>query len=98
MLLKIDFGFYSFQMKKLLQAYLVEAKWCHEGYVPTMEEYMSISLTTTCYSMISTNSFLGMGKIATREVFEWVTNHPKIVKGTTIICRLMDDIVSHKVQ
>jgi hypothetical protein len=35
-----------------------------------------------------------MGKIAAKEVFKWVTNHPKIVKATTIICRLMDDIMS----
>ncbi|KAL5736122.1 hypothetical protein ACOSQ2_030910 [Xanthoceras sorbifolium] len=77
---------YSIQeMKKLVKAYCVEAKWCNESYVPTMEEYMDISLVTTCYPMW--------------DVLEWSSNdnYPKIIKASTIICRLMDDIVSHEV-
>ncbi|KAL5737834.1 hypothetical protein ACOSP7_030595 [Xanthoceras sorbifolium] len=90
---------YSIQeMKKLVKAYCVEAKWCNESYVPTMEEYMDISLVTTCYPMLAITSFLGMGKIANRDVLEWSSNdnYPKIIKASTIICRLMDDIVSHE--
>ncbi|KAL5736125.1 hypothetical protein ACOSQ2_030913 [Xanthoceras sorbifolium] len=90
---------YSIQeMKKLVKAYCVEAKWCNESYLPTMEEYMDISLVTTCYPMLAITSFLGMGKIANRDVFEWSSNdnYPKIIKASTIICRLMDDIVSHE--
>ena len=85
-------------MKKVVQAYFVEAKWCHEGYVPTMEEYMPTALVSSSYSMLVTHSFLGMGKIASQEAFEWASNDPKIISASTIICRLMDDIVSHKVQ
>ncbi|KAH7544274.1 hypothetical protein JRO89_XS15G0139000 [Xanthoceras sorbifolium] len=86
------------RMKKLVKAYCVEAKWCNESYLPTMEEYMDISLVTTCYPMLAITSFLGMGKIANRDVFEWSSNdnYPKIIKASTIICRLMDDIVSHE--
>ncbi|KAL5804323.1 hypothetical protein ACOSQ3_031123 [Xanthoceras sorbifolium] len=90
---------YSIQeMKKLVKAYCVEAKWCNESYVPTMEEYMDISLVTTGYPMLAITSFLGMGKIANRDVLEWSSNdnYPKIIKASTIICRLMDDIVSHE--
>ncbi|KAG2683859.1 hypothetical protein I3760_10G053000 [Carya illinoinensis] len=83
-------------MKKLVQAYQVEAKWCHESFVPTMEEYMRNALVSSAYSMLATTSFVGMGNIANREVFEWISNGPKIVTASTIICRLMDDIVSHK--
>ncbi|KAL5804321.1 hypothetical protein ACOSQ3_031121 [Xanthoceras sorbifolium] len=90
---------YSIQeMKKLVKAYCVEAKWCNESYFPTMEEYMDISLVTTGYPMLAITSFLGMGKIANRDVFEWSSNnnYPKIIKASTIISRLMDDIVSHE--
>lgn len=76
----------------------MEAKWCNEGYAPTFEEYLETALVTTCYPMLAVTSFLGMGKIADQEVFEWCSNNdPKIIKASTIICRLMDDIVSHKV-
>ncbi|KAL6314044.1 hypothetical protein AAG906_011779 [Vitis piasezkii] len=32
----------------------------------------------------------------TEETFDWVFSQPKIVRASAIICRLMDDMVSHK--
>ncbi|XP_031284201.1 alpha-copaene synthase-like [Pistacia vera] len=84
------------EMKTLVQAYFVEAKWCNEGYIPTVEEYLKVSLVTTTYKMLATTSFLGMGQIADKKAFDWLANDPKIITASTIICRLMDDIVSHK--
>ncbi|KAL5736128.1 hypothetical protein ACOSQ2_030916 [Xanthoceras sorbifolium] len=92
---------YSIQeMKKLVKAYCVEAKWCNESYLPTMEEYMDISLVTTGYPILAITSFLGMGKIANRDVLKWSSNdnYPKIIKASTIISRLMDDIFEQKRQ
>lgn len=74
----------ALQMKKVVQAYHVEAKWRHESFVPTMEEYMRIALVTSAYSMLATTSLVGMGNIANREVFEWISNGPKIVTASTI--------------
>lgn len=84
------------ELKKGVQAFLVEAKWCNKGYVPTVEEYMQVSLVTTFYKMLATASFLGMGEIANKQAFDWISNDPKIVKAAQVICRLMDDIVSHE--
>ncbi|KAK9212488.1 hypothetical protein WN943_001870 [Citrus x changshan-huyou] len=83
-------------VKKVVQAYFEEAKWCNEGYFPKVEEYMQVSLVTTCYHMLATASFLGMGKIADKLAFERISNYPEIVKASEVICRLMDDIVSHE--
>ena len=55
-----------------------------------MEEYMSIALVSSGYSMLSTSSFIGMGEIVTKEAFDWVMTDLKIVTTSTIICRLMD--------
>ena len=84
-------------MKQLSQAYFVEAKWYHENYFPTMEEYMKIALVSAGYIMITITSFVGMGEIVTKDIFDWASNNPKIIKASSIIARLMDDIVSHKV-
>ena len=43
-------------------------------------------------------SFVGMGETATKEVFDWVQQNPKIVRATSTVMRLMDDMASHKVQ
>ncbi|XP_052188548.1 (-)-germacrene D synthase-like isoform X2 [Diospyros lotus] len=83
-------------MKKLVRAYFEEAKWFHQGHTPSMEEYMQVALVTSAYEMISTNSFVGMGDLATQDAFDWVSSHPLIVRASSVICRLMDDLVSHK--
>ncbi|WRX29077.1 Terpene synthase [Theobroma cacao] len=83
-------------MKQLSQAYFVEAKWYHENYVPTVEEYMTNGLVSSGYIMVAITSFVGMGDIVTKEIFDWASNNPKIVRASSMIARLMDDIVSHK--
>ncbi|RVW82879.1 Valencene synthase [Vitis vinifera] len=84
-------------MKNLVRAYFHEAKWFHEGSIPTMEEYMRIALVTSGYHMLTTMSFIGMGEIVTKEAFDWVISDPKIITASAVICRLMDDISSYKV-
>nr|AGW18161.1 terpene synthase 4-1 [Copaifera langsdorffii] len=84
------------QMRKVVRAYLAEAKWFHNNYTPTLEEYMEVALVSSAYRMLTTVSFIGVGSIATEEALKWVTKDPKIVKASLVICRLMDDIVSSK--
>jgi hypothetical protein len=84
-------------MKRLVQAYFTEAQWFSRNYIPTVEEYMALGIVNSGYYLITTTSFIGMGCIATEEIFQWLTNNPKIVNATSIIARLMDDIVSNEV-
>ena len=84
-------------MKNQVRAYFVEAKWLHEEHVPTLEEYMGVALVSFGYYMLATTSLVGMGEIATKEAFDWVTSDPKIMSSSNFIARLMDDIKSHKV-
>ena len=58
---------------------------------------MKIALVSAGYIMITITSFVGMGEIVTKYIFDWASNNPKIVKASSIVARLMDDIVSHKV-
>uniref|UniRef100_A0A2N9H530 Terpene synthase N-terminal domain-containing protein n=1 Tax=Fagus sylvatica TaxID=28930 RepID=A0A2N9H530_FAGSY len=83
-------------MKLLVRAYFDEAKWFHQDYVPTMEEYMHVALKTSGYPMLTAVSFLGMGDIVTKEAFDWIFSNPKIITASSVIGRLMDDIKSHK--
>ncbi|XP_058739222.1 (-)-germacrene D synthase-like [Vicia villosa] len=84
------------EMKRLVQAYYTEAKWFSNNYIPTMEEYMALGIVNSGYYLMTATSFIGMGSIATEEVFKWLTNNPKIVNASSIIARLMDDIVSNE--
>ena len=84
-------------MKEFIRSYMMEAKWANEGYVPTAEEHMSVSIVTGGYFMLATTCFVGMGDIVTDEAFEWAQTKPPIVKASSVIARLMDDIHSQKV-
>ncbi|KAL4619299.1 hypothetical protein ACB092_06G069000 [Castanea dentata] len=82
-------------MKRLVRAYFDEAKWFHQNYIPTMEEYMHVALKTSGYPMLTTISFLGMDDIVTKEAFDWIFSNPKIITASSVISRLMDDMKSH---
>ncbi|KAI5642195.1 hypothetical protein M9H77_00273 [Catharanthus roseus] len=84
------------EMKKSVRAYLQEALWFNKNYVPKMDEYMKVSLVSCGYLMLATTSVVGMGDLATKEVFDWMKNEPFIVRAASVICRLMDDMVSHQ--
>lgn len=82
-----------------MRAYLLEVKWLNEGYFPTIEEYMENENVTSCYPIMASLVILGMGKIASKEVMQWsssINNYPLIIDASAIICRLMDDIVTHE--
>nr|GMD59859.1 (-)-germacrene D synthase-like [Ipomoea batatas] len=84
-------------MKKLLGAYYQEAKWYHDGYSPKFEEYMKVALVTGAYTMLATNSLVGMHQdFVNEEAFDWVTRKPLIVHAASVICRLMDDMAGHE--
>ncbi|KAH7859673.1 hypothetical protein Vadar_004092 [Vaccinium darrowii] len=79
-----------------VKAYLDEAKWYYEGYVPSLEEYMPLALVSSGFRGIATYSFVGMGELATKEAFEWLFSDPLIVQASTVVCRLMDDMFTHE--
>ncbi|ONI12960.1 hypothetical protein PRUPE_4G194400 [Prunus persica] len=81
-------------MKDQARSYFNEARWLHEGRIPSMEEYMSVATVSISYTFLTTISLLGMGDIVTNESFEWLLNDPKIVRAANTIFRLMDDIIS----
>lgn len=83
-------------MKEMARAYYTEAKWFNERYVPPLNEYLSSALITSDYYVITIVSFIGMGEIADKNVFEWIQNRPRNVVSSETICRLMDDVTSHK--
>ncbi|CAI9787621.1 unnamed protein product [Fraxinus pennsylvanica] len=84
-------------LKELVRTYWVEAKWFIEGYLPPFSEYMNNALITCTYVYHTTTSLLGI-KFVTKEDFEWLSNKPKMLVASLIICRLVDDIATYEVE
>lgn len=84
-------------MKKLVKAYFEESKWYRDNYVPTFEEYMKNGIASSGYPMLATTCFVVEDNyLVTKEAIEWVSSDPLISRASSLIARLMDDVVSHK--
>ncbi|XP_055802034.1 sesquiterpene synthase 16-like [Solanum dulcamara] len=83
-------------MKKVLRAYFQEAKWYNEKQVPRMEQYMKNGISSGAYLLLATTSWLGMGKIATKDAFDWIVTQPPILVASSIITILLNDLSSHE--
>ncbi|GAB4854280.1 hypothetical protein Ancab_022867, partial [Ancistrocladus abbreviatus] len=79
------------EFKKLPRAYLAEAKWFDEGYVPTLEEHLDVFMVTIGSGYWLALTLAGMGD-AKQEAFEWAHNVPKIVEASIFISKCLDEI------
>ncbi|KAI3501630.1 hypothetical protein L1887_29545 [Cichorium endivia] len=90
----------SYYTKDMVKDYarnlLIEAKWVKEGYIPTVEEHMSVTLVTCAYAMIIAKCYVHGDDLVTEDTFKWVSKYPPLVKASCLILRLMDDIATHK--
>ncbi|CAN1252683.1 (-)-germacrene D synthase [Linum perenne] len=82
--------------KNQMRAYLTEARWFAKGEVPTVQEYRRIGLSSCGYPLLACSTLCGLGDKAPKEAFDWLMTDPKILIASSDICRLQDDIVSHK--
>ncbi|KAL2245370.1 UNVERIFIED_CONTAM: Germacrene-D synthase [Sesamum indicum] len=83
------------EMKKLVRAYLEEAKWSYNKDMPRMEEYMKVAIVTSAYMMLLTTSLVGMGNLVTKKDFDWITSEPLLLLASATICRLTNDLVGY---
>ncbi|XP_024044718.1 (-)-germacrene D synthase-like [Citrus clementina] len=83
-------------MKNQVKHYFFEAKWYHQNYIPTVDEYMTVALISSGHPNLSAISFVGMGDIVTKESFEWLFSNPRSIRASCAVGRLMNDMVSHK--
>ncbi|KAH0723720.1 hypothetical protein KY290_005423 [Solanum tuberosum] len=85
------------EMKKVLRAYFQEAKWYYnKKEVPRMEQYMKNGIPSSGYLLLATTSWLAMGNITTKDVFDWTATEPPILVASCCITRLLNDLSSHE--
>ncbi|KAI3760837.1 hypothetical protein L1987_51236 [Smallanthus sonchifolius] len=81
-----------------VQSYMAEAKWVNEGYIPTMEEHLKVSYISIGYKCTQIGGFAAMGDVITHETFKWALNDPPLVNACCLLCRTIDDVVTHKAE
>jgi len=89
---------FAIQTEIMVDAYLQEASWYAQDMFPEVDIRKELSVVRSSgYPELTCVSFIGMGEVATKEAFHWVTSIPKIVRASAEICRFTDDIYSSEV-
>ncbi|KAF5191164.1 (-)-germacrene D synthase [Thalictrum thalictroides] len=87
-------------LKQEMQDYVIglmeEAKILFSGRMPTMEEWLPVSLVTMALNIFFICGVMGLGELATKEVYDWIASKPKIIRSSYLIVRLFDDIGTYK--
>ncbi|XP_031253440.1 (R)-limonene synthase 1, chloroplastic-like [Pistacia vera] len=76
----------------LLQSYLVEAKWYHSRYTPTLEEYMKNAWISITGPIIAVQAYLSAANPIIEKELEFLENSLDILYWSSMIFRLQDDL------
>ncbi|XP_065873381.1 probable terpene synthase 11 isoform X2 [Euphorbia lathyris] len=76
----------------MFEAFLTEAKWCKDGYVPKLQEYLINGVTTGGTYMALVHSFFLLGKGVNNHTLSMLKPYPNLFSISGKILRLWDDL------
>ncbi|KAM3291283.1 (-)-camphene/tricyclene synthase, chloroplastic isoform X1 [Capsicum chacoense] len=76
----------------LCKAYLQESRWYHDGYKPSLKEYMDNAWISIAAPMVLVHTFFLVTDPITKEASESLTNYPDIIRWSATIIRFVDDL------
>ena len=83
---------FLFQWADLCTAYLLEAKWYHTRYTPTLQEYLSNASFSISGPVILLHAYLFVTNTITEEALECFERNSNIIRWSSLIVRLIDDL------
>ncbi|KAF5182448.1 (-)-germacrene D synthase [Thalictrum thalictroides] len=84
------------EVKDYTKGLLEEAKILFSGKVPTLEEWLPVSMVTVAINIFVIAAVMDLGEVATKEVFDWIASKPKMIRCSYLLNRLLDDIATFK--
>ncbi|OMO83635.1 hypothetical protein COLO4_22399 [Corchorus olitorius] len=75
----------------LCKAYLLEAKWYHSGYKPTLQEYIDNGVISISFPVILVHAYLATNSVR-KECFKFFIEYSDMIKFASVIGRLADDL------
>ncbi|XP_045799686.1 terpene synthase 10-like [Trifolium pratense] len=80
----------------LCKAYLIEAKWYHSGYTPTLEEYLENAWISIGAPVILTHAYFVIPQSFKMEDLAHLEENPNIIRFSAMILRLANDLGTYK--
>ncbi|KAH7675713.1 (+)-alpha-terpineol synthase protein [Dioscorea alata] len=78
----------------LCKAFLKEAEWHYSGYKPSLEEYLNNGWMSASGNVILVHVFLSSEQGKTKEGLQHLMNYPNLIKSSSMIFRLLNDIAT----
>lgn len=82
------------QWVDLCKSYLVESNWYHNGYKPTMQEYMNNAWISVAGPIMLVHSYVFVSSQITKEELERLTTHADTIPWSSTIMRLANDLLT----
>ncbi|XP_065875901.1 terpene synthase 10-like [Euphorbia lathyris] len=76
----------------LCEAYLLEGKWYHSSYTPTLEEYIENAWISISGPVILVHGFFLTKDAVTIDGLKYLMEYPKVLRLSSMILRLADDL------
>ncbi|XP_042959907.1 myrcene synthase, chloroplastic-like [Carya illinoinensis] len=76
----------------LCRSYMVEVNWFYNGYTPSLQEYFECGWITVGISNILVHCYFLITNPITEEALELLKEYPAIIRLSTFIIRLEDDL------
>ncbi|XP_022725044.1 isoprene synthase, chloroplastic-like [Durio zibethinus] len=82
----------------LLKAFLQEAKWCYNKQIPGVEEYFENGWRSVSGTVLLAHAYILLGHNRTREELEGIEKYHNLLRWSSFIFRLCNDLVSSKAE
>ncbi|XP_059639480.1 (-)-alpha-terpineol synthase-like [Cornus florida] len=77
---------------ELCKCYLMEAKWYHSGHKPTLREYLDNAWVSISGPVVLVHAYFFVTKPLTKEALEFLERYPSIIRNSSLIFRLSNDL------
>ncbi|KAL0460951.1 UNVERIFIED_CONTAM: (+)-epi-alpha-bisabolol synthase [Sesamum latifolium] len=77
---------------ELCKKYMVEAQWYYSGYKPSLKEFLGNGWVSVTGPLVLVHAYLSMTNPLKDKPLEDLQKHPEIIKWTSLVCRLADDL------
>jgi (-)-alpha-terpineol synthase len=85
------------QWKDLCKAYLVEARWYHNGYAPTLEEYLNNAWVTISGNIALSYAYCINNYANAKDLEQFSSGYPDILRYSSMNLRLYNDLATSSV-
>ncbi|KAE8077313.1 hypothetical protein FH972_015885 [Carpinus fangiana] len=80
----------------LLRSYLLEAKWYHTGYTPSLQEYIGNACISISAQVMLVHVYFSITNSITKEALDSLEEFPNIIRWSAVVLRLANDLGTSK--